>query len=168
VARFKDALPEMKYGGFNPAEICKSIPPDMLRKIVKDEEKRALKEYTQLTQPLVEFCAGGADRQKSIARAEAASKQLDVGADVVAWMKFADLQLRLKDAKSADEAVRILRATKHLVDTERNPYAAQYLSNLPFAAKDIQAKHAHSPYSTQLSDLKVFYPSAIMGKAITA
>ncbi len=140
VARFKDVLPEMKYGGFNPAEICKSIPPDMLRKIVKDEEKRALKEYTQLTQPLVEFCAGGADRQKSIARAEAASKQLDVGADVVAWMKFADLQLRLKDAKSADEAVHILRATKHLVDTERNPYAAQYLSNLPFAARDIQAK----------------------------
>jgi len=144
---FVGHLPEMKYGAFNPAQICKSIPPELLKSIVKDEEKRALDASKFLTDPLKAFCGGqdgkpptADERKRLIAAANEASTKQGIGTDAVSWMKLTDAQIAFRDAKSPAEAMRTLRQVRNLVDAEQNRHAATFLSNLPELAKGIGQK----------------------------
>lgn len=145
--QFVANLPEMKYGAFSPAQICKSIPPELLKGIVKDEEKRTFAAGKTVTDPLKVFCAGrdgqplpAQERKQLIAAAQQASEKQNVGAGVVSWMKFKDAQLELKDAKSPADALKALRQMRNMVDVDHNDHAASFLMGLPELAKETAKK----------------------------
>lgn len=137
-------LPEIKYAALSPSEVCKTIPPDLLKEAVRDEEKRLNEQYKALTRPLLDFCAGTGGRPLSpeqrtalIAAATQAAKKEGVGSDTCDWMSAKDAQLQFLEATSPEAALRVLRSLRNSADAG-NIHANRLLESISNHSQDVR------------------------------